>query len=359
MNGQQVDLAGITATFAETVARLQRCPVVQAYLIGSATTGEFNAATGTSDLDFLAIMGEGTSDEECAVLKQELRWSLEKKLDGRKVGLRCRYPPELPAFSRYLALQGYHASFACPLIGKNAFRLPDFSNHPATAEEYACILGECLWAELRAPDDASALSAVSEYLQAKSLLAYVNLLLVSDGSFLPTHAARVAHWNLTSCDALTVPASVFQSRQVTGSRLDGNEVKELCKRLRDRAMARAREFSPRQGYTGQPDFWATPWEAEGREIENGLEICEALFALLNGLPAITASSSAGRFSSFLRSLVTLPSREVVSRIHGYRITHSRDSRRDWGHISIAGLWTDQCAPAIQNGGRTDLQGEPR
>lgn len=340
MNGRHVDLARIAATFAEVVARPQSSPVAQVYLIGSATTGEFSAAIGTSDLDFLAIVREGASDEECAELKQKLRSSLDQRLDGRKVGIRCRCPSELPGFSRYLALQGYHASFAYPLIETKAFGLPDFLNDPATAEEYACILGECLWAELRSPD-AWAPSAVSEHFHAKSWLAYVNLLLVSDGSFLPTHAARVARWNLTSCDALTVPASIFESRQAAASRQEGIEVSGLVERLRHQAMAqaRARGLEPGQRCTGQPDFWATLGDAEHVGIEKGFEICEALAALLNVLPATTSSRSAGRCASFLQSLVTLPRRETVSRIHEYRVTHSRDSRRDWGHISIADAWS--------------------
>ena len=357
MSVRQVDLSTISGAFAGALGRFRHRTVVQAYLIGSATTGEFNFTTGTSDLDFLAIVRSDTSDEECADLKQELRWRLDEKLNGKKIGVRCRLATELLGFSRYLALQGYHASFACPLIEKNAFGMPDFPIHPATAEEYACILGECLWAELRATDNASVPSSISEYFRAKSLLAYVNLLLVSDGSFLPTLAARVARWNLTTCDALTVPASIFESRIATGSCEDGNTVNELGKRLRDRAMAHMKDLSPAHEHAGQPNFWATRGDGEDLGAEEGFEICEALSAVLNGLPAVTTSSPAGRCSYFLRSLVTLPQREVASRIQDYRVTHSRDSRRDWGHISIAGKWTDDCAAAIPHQKTCGLRGE--
>jgi predicted nucleotidyltransferase len=191
------------ATLAETLGGVLcsdefRASLIAAYLIGSWSTGEASRQRGTSDIDILLVMHDSIDELACASVKAQIRSRIhdEPVVGEITLGLRCRYGPELARFTRYLALQGYHSTHAVSLVTPvdKTFELPGFSTQVLSREELLCVLAEWLWAEVRARALSQDDDLAIQFAHAKNLLAYLNLALISDGVFLPTHMERTTYW---------------------------------------------------------------------------------------------------------------------------------------------------------------------
>lgn len=335
----------------------QQQHIVETILLGSATTGEMCQMTGTSDLDLLLVVHDYVDDDACYEIKAGLRRRFAtSRLAEKSAGLRCRYVNELISFSRYLALQGYHASHSIPLYGyiTRPNGLPEFDRRAASREEYLCVLGECLWGELRCRAQQGTSHEVDCYLEAKTLLSYINLLLVAEGVFLPTHAERGAYWKgsygrelqWTIDSAVSAKIGVF-----TGVRWrdlhQGTKAlrKAACKRWQACAAVSTAEIDPAM-------FWM-PHDAAARSSERCAamsQICEILMEVLEKHDADRALAKASSWSSpmstsspfvnVVAAQANVPVRQLVAQIHTHRIASSEGSRRDWGHIKVVPDHTD-------------------
>lgn len=319
------------------------------YLIGSLATGEFlNSSRFGSDIDLLAI---GHDAREQAASASELRRKLNNALSAYsdlatfRVGYRYRTAGELPRFQRYLALQGFHASWAISLehCSSAAPRLRDPSFIKADANELACITLEVLWGEMRGR---LAIGAQSAYANAKSVLNYANILLVAHGTFKPTHATRLA-----ALSTLKLAPGLFGSCQLayklkTAGILANDtsvfdELARGCSAWRETICKFVFEHGGvEEGVTDPAEFWVSDAMGKADRVVFSRELGIAIWEVLKcapdkKLPVLPASLSKflfGHASSLARCAIHRPLAfdAVVAQINSSRIRQSAAARRDWG-----------------------------
>lgn len=339
MNSTDLFLSELSCTVSAVVDAIKLpCPISSVLLIGSATTGEICNVMGTSDIDLLILVDADTSEDKCTYIKYLLRTQLHNgPLSNKPAGLRCRYLHELAAFSRYLALQGYHLSLSIRLFATHdCFPLPDFERHAAARGEFLWVLGECLWGELRSRTNANANADIQLYLEAKNALAYLNLLLVAEGIFLPTHAQRVERWNsLQASDSKQLKVALAAK---TGGKLKTTraELTLLTEKLRQQAIEKVESLSIDTFGDDPAQFWSTASEDDTHASRINLAscICDSLATLITDIRSTKSSLVPDGCAGFLDALGSDSKRTAVSRIHAYRIKESRHSRRDWGHLLL-------------------------
>lgn len=326
-----------------------------AFVIGSEATGESSDESETSDVDVLLIVAEMTSVAGEFALKAKFRTAMADEQPhghARHWGVRCRKRSELPVFTRYLAIQGFHASSAIPVIwsGSAPEEMPEFSRQAASRQELACAYGEALWADLRAQGKTSA--TVRAYHECKSLLMYINLLLVASGKFEATHARRVEVWadsfakenehlvHLARCALDTKRGKLKLSKNIQ------SKIGALQSRLRRDLLAALRETK----YDAlNPDvscqFWQNTESQSNHEraVDVAQSICDLLLVTVEPTTRSDAcvlnDSIASKCSVLSRlalvvkdaSVTSLP--ELVKAVHSLRITNSRAAFRDWGEAS--------------------------
>ncbi len=312
--------------------------ISEVFLIGSATTKEICDTAGTSDIDLLLLVEPDTSEYECTYIKEQLRSRLQMgSLSCKPIGLRCRYVHEMKGFSRYLALQGYHAPLSRSVYsaGKHV-QLPDFERFGATRGEFLCVLGECLWGELRSQAVDRPATSVQTYLEAKNALAYLNLLLVGEGVFLATHAERVARFTATECVGSRQLQFALEVKKGLAHQAEHHDLTSLIALLRHRAMDIAGSLKTSNEGFNPMQFWSSPSEPEAAppRYDQASRICDALASLVSGRQPTTVQTSPSGFAGFINSLSSASKRAAVSGIHARRIKESKDSRRDWGHVRM-------------------------
>ena len=163
----------------------------EGYLIGSRTTSE---ASIQSDADFVLILKRPEDEFGCFQVAQRFRDAIKGAMPC-PAGVRCRCISEVPAFARYLMLQGYDPRFARRIGESNSASggLHEAVADAAGRNEYICVLGEALWTEVRLRGNHSNAGAAA-YEAAKVCLMYLNTASIARGRFLPTNSARVAAW---------------------------------------------------------------------------------------------------------------------------------------------------------------------
>jgi predicted nucleotidyltransferase len=187
----------IVGAVQAAVATTNLTDVVQILLIGSFATGEAALSPSVTDIDLLIVTLDRLTLSAEIDLKRHLRSSIfensESTCTGYPLGIRVRCEQEMSNFSRYLALQGFHLRTAIPLLGKWSRDdwLAPSAWHSATLYEYAKLINESLWSDIRS----MSLNYGADIAQAhaKGILTYLNCILVSKGVFLPKHSARVSN----------------------------------------------------------------------------------------------------------------------------------------------------------------------
>lgn len=328
--------------------------IVEAHLLGSITTGEINHSVGTSDLDLLIVVDDNVDERMCSLLKSELRerFAQNHTLAQVPAGLRCRYAHQITNFSRYLALQGFHSGYSISIYQRDgvAKGLPGFASHAATLDEYLCIFAECLWTDIRYKAIPDLGADASYYGQAKSLLSYLNLLFISDGIFLPTHAQRVEHWGKANfeqnCEVFDVALKIKTGQSVCIK--DPSIICQFTAHLRNLAKEKLMRYVANEVIDIDPAlFWISAHQPISWNDRRKLmrQLCVGLVELLDIVEARgkRVYTSVPPLSSNewqeLKNILALypehPISEVVEGIHSLRINNSSESRRDWGHIQVA------------------------
>lgn len=346
----------VISSIAAEISSCANCTnIVEVHLLGSIATDEMNhSVVGTSDLDVLIVVDDYVDERMCSSLKAELRERLARShiLARVSVGLRCRYSHEIPNFSRYLALQGFHSGYSISIYQRDGGIkcLPDFASHAATLDEYLCILAECLWTDIRYKATSGLGADVGYYGQAKSLLSYLNLLSISDGIFLPTHAQRVEHWRKINfeqnCEAFNVALKIKTGQSVSVK--DSSILDQCTVHLRSLAKEKLLRYAANEVVDIDPAlFWMSAHQPidwiDRRKLMR--QLCVGFVELLN-LEDIQKDQFHPSVSSFSRiewqelsNILALypehPISEVAGKIHSLRINNSPESKRDWGHIHIA------------------------
>lgn len=335
MSSADFRLGEVSRAIGAAVAAVGPSPVSHVFLIGSATTKEICDITGTSDIDLLLLVEPGTSEDECEHIKERLRTELQVgPFSSKPAGLRCRYAHELKTFSRYMALQGYHSSLSVSVFSAGEqVQLPDFERFRATRGEFLCVLGECLWGELRSQAVDNPDTDVQIYLEAKNALAYLNLLLVAEGVFLPTHAERVAEWEATHCVGSRQLHVALAAKTGLGHKAERQDLTSLTAMLRQRAIDVVESLKRADDGMDPMQFWSTfsGLDMTDSRHNEAFRICDSLASLVSGRQPTTRQISPSTCAGFINSLGLESKRAAVSRIHTHRITESQASRRDWGH----------------------------
>lgn len=327
--------------------------LLEVILLGSMTTGEMCRWQGTSDIDLLLIMRDEAVEDDCSEIKEDVRQLFSKRRCAQNLlGLRCRYVGELAAFWRYLALQGYHSSYALPMcINDGVFRnIPDFQRQPARKEEFLCILGECLWGELRARARSRECPKKDSYYEAKVLLNYLNLLLVADGVFLPTHKERAHYWNESRRDGMTeIIVAAVEAKTGVSLERGWQQLRLGTDALRALALNRWSGCqTAEQGMVIDPAIF---WIAQSA-ITDLSERANISLKICNLLAKVIADNQQGTVDD--KELLISPGSRVdcqllhfleschgesypllVEKIQAFRIAHSEASRRDWGDIHFS------------------------
>ncbi len=339
---------------------LQRDPlfdvVSAAFVVGSEATGERSEASGTSDVDVLLVASETMSVAGEFALKAAFRTAMADEQPyghARHWGVRCRQRSELTSFTRYLAIQGFHASSAIPLrwSGSPPAEMPEFSKQAASRQELACAYGEALWSDLRSQGHAS--PVVRAYHECKSLLMYVNLLLVANGKFEATHARRIETWaesfakqsERAACLARFALDTKRGKLKLPKDKL--GEIGALRSRLRRDVLAALRDA---KDDVSNPDYSCQFWHDIDASSNNesavdvAQSICELLLAIIelrtHSDPRVLDDAIASKFSVLARlalivkdaSLFSSP--ELAKMVHSIRVTNSRAAFRDWGDTSL-------------------------
>lgn len=319
-----------------------------AYLIGSQTTSEQSTRPGASDIDLLLVVDEDLDLHGQAQLRKRTAVTLGSSdaLGGHMTGVRCRHEFELEFFVRYLALQGYHSDCAVSLYHRDYLQtpLPAFSNVSVSRQEYICILGECLWGEIRALAAKRSLAAHTSYGEAKSLLAYVNLLLTSIGIFLPTHGERVVAWSSLAPpdDRRVLAAAARIKKGETGTEDSAHAIQSLLPTYRETALqAVVAVQEEREGFD-PAQFWiGTHRELDKQQrLLATIEVCNALHKLLQEL---TATRHRRKLAGTEVLVPTFPPLElalscpagtalstITARINRFRLGEAQPAWRDWG-----------------------------
>ena len=258
-------------------------------------------------------------------------------LSGLPIGLRCRYVHELQEFSRYLALQGYHPSFALPVLDRdNAVHIPDFPRHAATQQEFLCVLAECLWGELRSQAEVSPSITSRRYREAKNALAYLNLLLVGLGIFLPSHAQRIGCWVETYPQYAVQLQAALHAKTGQSNNTKFDELEALTHSLRRLSIASKSALVPAPDGFDPMQFWSSlrKTETPAARIDEAHCICDALQAIVSGETFQERPLKSMACAKYIEGLIGVSKHTAVSRIHSYRIENAQASRRDWGHIQF-------------------------
>lgn len=334
MNESAFEMTALVSGLKRMLGSIGAGPVVQAFVIGSLATGEACAIHKTSDIDVLLVVEAGASDEACEDVKSRLRAEHGLTVLAHvPLGLRCRNEAELESFSRYLALQGYHAASAVAVLpAARPHRLPGFSGQRASRAEFACVLAEALWGELRHKAGLNPESEVMAFHVAKSALAYVNLLLVGEGIFLPTHVQRVAHWHRAYGPDIRLDAALA-AKSGRAAQSDVPALVELAAELRWRALREAGSVPVADDGFDPMRFWASApslGESHRGRDDDAVGICKAIACLLGAAPFVAPGPAANPAAAFIESLRGEPVSAAVRRIQVWRVTHSLESRRDWG-----------------------------
>jgi len=328
--------------------------IMAVLLLGSATTGEMCSRSGTSDIDLLLVMEDDIDEDGCFMLKEHLRKHFAVTQPETSLGLRCRYLQEMDNFSRYLALQGFHLPQAKILyVSDQAFDvsstlyLCDFPNHSATGAEFLCIFGECLWGEIRAKAHQGISGYADHYLEAKVLLSYLNLLLVTDGVFIPTHRERAACWKSLhpgkSYDIIEAAVAIKRGANVTAT---GQSITKETASLRTLCLEMigvhrdCQKINPIE--TDPAIFWlpCNRPDHHSDRINAMRDICRMMYSRISS-SSIEAESTASSWcrkhtnseiATLIKYLSDVPLAALAKQLHVHRIQHSEVSIRDWGHI---------------------------